>query len=232
MVTEEKSKIRSLLPRAHRALSNPCFSAQKCISVREKSLFVSQVMANRRSNLKGLKVEDILNEELRREMGVEEDPATGKLRISQRFTQINEWEDIMHSVYELPIELEGYSKKIADLESLKEIVDRFSRQDFDNVKRSESRKKQLRQFVKTMNMYYNVIFTKGSEKTGYGVLIYFPDLNKNAERSSGIVLVERKLLSKGNSSTRFERARFDDFLVEVRPFIEILGDLYRETRKT
>jgi hypothetical protein len=189
-------------------------------------------MANRKSNLKGLKVEDILNEELRREMGVEEDPETGKLRMSQRFTQINEWEDIMHSVYQLPIELEGYSKKISDLESLKEIVDRFSKQDFDNVKRSESRKKQLKQFVKTMNMYYNVVFWKGSEKIGYGVLIYFPNLNKDAERSSGIVLVEKKSMIRGKSATKFERARFDDFLIEVRPFIEILGDLYRETRKS
>ena len=189
-------------------------------------------MSNRRSRLKGLKVEDILNEELRREMGVEEDPQTGKLRMSQRFTQINEWEDIMHSVYELPIELEGYSKKVSELESLKEIVDRLSRQDFDNVKRSESRKKQLRQFVKTMNMYYNLVFTKGPEKIGYGVLIYFPNLNKDAERSSGIVLVEKKLMKKGKSETKFERARFDDFLIEVRPYIEILGDLYRKDKKT
>jgi len=173
-----------------------------------------------------------LNEELRREMGVEEDPQTGKLRMSQRFTQINEWEDIMHSVYELPIELEGYSKKVSELESLKEIVDRLSRQDFDNVKRSESRKKQLRQFVKTMNMYYNLVFTKGPEKIGYGVLIYFPNLNKDAERSSGIVLVEKKLMKKGKSETKFERARFDDFLIEVRPYIEILGDLYRKDKKT
>jgi len=189
-------------------------------------------MPDRRSRLKGLRVEDILNEELRREMGVEEDPETGKLRMSQRFTQINEWEDIMHSVYELPIELEGYSKRISELEYLKEIVDRLSKQDFDNVKRSESRKKQLSQFAKKMNMYFNLVFTKGSEKIGYGVLIYFPNLNKEAERSSGIVLVEKKITNKGKSETRFERARFDDFLIEVRPFIEILGDLYRETRKT
>ncbi|MDA4111715.1 MAG: hypothetical protein OK439_04200 [Thaumarchaeota archaeon] len=189
-------------------------------------------MSNRRSRLKGLKVEDILNEELRREMGVEEDPQTGKLRMSQRFSQINEWEDIMHSVYELPIELEGYSKKISDLESLKELVDRLSRQDFDNVKRSESRKKQLKQFVRTMNMYYNLVFTKGSDKIGYGVLIYFPNLSKDAERSSGIVLVEKKFTRKGKSETKFERAKFDDFLIEVRPYIEILGDLYRKDKKT
>jgi hypothetical protein len=188
--------------------------------------------SSRKSQLKGLKVEDILNEELRREMGVEEDPRTGKLRLNQRFSQINAWEDIMHSVYELPIELEGYSKKITELDSLKELVDRLSRQDFDSVKRSESRKKQLRQFVKTMNMYYNLVFAKGDEKTGYGVLIYFPDLKDDAERSSGIVLVEKKSMKKnGKFQTKFEKARFDDFLIDVKPYIDMLGNLYRKSRR-
>ncbi|HVB11637.1 MAG TPA: hypothetical protein VNE86_00790 [Nitrososphaerales archaeon] len=188
-------------------------------------------MPSHKSHLRGLKVEDILNEELRREMGVEEDPKTGRLKLSQRFSQINEWEDIMHSVYELPIELEGYTKPVSELQSLKEIVNKLSKQDFDNVKRSESRKKQLSQFVKTMNMYYNVVFSKGSEKIGYGVLIYFPALIKDAERSSGIVLVEKKVTKGGKSDTKFERAKFNDFLIEVRPFIEIIGDLYRKSRK-
>ena len=182
--------------------------------------------------LKGLKVEDVLNEELRREMGLEADPETGRTKLQQRFSQINEWEDIMNSVYKLPIELEGYTKKVTDLVSLKEIVDRLSKQDFDNVKRSESRKKQLKEFVKTMNMYYNVIFTKGGEKVGYGVLMFFPNLEKSdAERSSGIVLVERRAMSDGKTDIKFERAKFDDFLIEVRPYIEIIGDLYRREKK-
>ena len=188
-------------------------------------------MPSHKSHLKGLKVEDILNEELRREMGVEDDPKTGRMKLSQRFSQINEWEDIMHSVYELPIELEGYAKPVSEMRMLKEIVDRLSKQDFDNVKRSESRKKQLKQFVKTMNMYYNLVFVKGSEKTGYGFLIYFPDLLKDAERSPGIVLVEKKVMKSGKSETKFERAKFDDFLIDVRPYIEILGDLYRKKIK-
>ncbi|MGI0092354.1 MAG: hypothetical protein ACREBS_11660 [Nitrososphaerales archaeon] len=187
---------------------------------------------SQKSQLQGLKVEDILNEELRREMGVEEDPRTGRLKLSKRFSQINEWEDIMHSVYDLPIELEGYTKHVSELQALKEIVNSLSNQDFDSVKRSESRKKQLRQFVRTMSMYYNIVFTKGKEKTGYGVLIYFPDMKKDAERSSGIVLVEKKVIRGGRSETRFERAKFDDFLIDVRPYIEITGDLYRKTRKS
>lgn len=186
-----------------------------------------------KSKFANLKVEDILNEELRREMGVEPEPETGKLRIHQKFSSIDDWEDIMHSVYELPIELEGYTKKVSEMQSLKEMIDILSSQEFENVKRSESRKKQLTQFVSTMNMYYNLVVTrKNGERIGYGALIYFPHLKKeNPERSSGIVLAERKVMKDDKSDTRFERAKFDDFLVEVKPFIEVLGNLYRKTRK-
>jgi vacuolar-type H+-ATPase subunit I/STV1 len=182
--------------------------------------------------LRGLKVEDLLNEELRREMGAEADPATGRLKVHQKLSQITDWEDIMHSVYELPIEFEGYTKKVSELQSLREMVDALSSQNFDNVKRSESRRKQLKEFVRTMHMYYNLVFSRQDEKTGYGALIYFPELKKdNAERSSGIVLVERKVIRGGKTDTRFERARFDDFLIDVKPYIEILGNLYRKSRR-
>jgi hypothetical protein len=180
----------------------------------------------------GLKIEDILNEELRREMGVEEEPGSRKLRLQQKFSSIDDWEDIMHSVYELPIEIEGYTKNVSEMHLLKEMIDILSSQEFENVKRSESRKKQLSQFVSTMNMYYNLVVTKSGERIGYGALIYFPDLKqKNPERSSGIVLAERKVTRDGKADTRFERARFDDFLVDVKPYIEMLGNLYRKTRK-
>jgi hypothetical protein len=189
-------------------------------------------MTVRKKRYSGLKVEDILNEELRREMGVETEPGTGKLKLQQRFGSVDAWEDIMHSVYELPIELEGYSKKVSELHSLKEMIDVLASQDFTSVKRSESRKRQLKDFVRTMSMYYNLVFTKRGEKVGYGALIFFPRFNRsNPERSSGIVLVERKVMRNGKSESRFERARFDDFLVEVRPYIDTLGNLYRKTRK-
>jgi hypothetical protein len=182
--------------------------------------------------LTGIKVEDLLNEELRREMGVEPDKSTGKLKLQQRFSSINEWEDIMHSVYQLPIELEGYTKKVSEMDSLKEMVDLLSKQKFDSVKRSESRKKQLSQFTKTMSMFYNLVVRLGAERIGYGALIFFPSLkNESPDRSSGIVLIEKKTISGSKTATRFERARFDDFLVEVRPYIEVLGDLYRKSRR-
>jgi hypothetical protein len=185
-----------------------------------------------KSGLSGIKVEDLLNEELRREMGVEPDRQTGKLKLQQRFSSINEWEDIMHSVYQLPIELDGYAKKVSEMESLKEMIDLLSSQKFDSVKRSESRKKQLGQFTRTMSMFYNLVVGRGSERIGYGALIFFPNLkNDNPERSSGIVLMEKKTIKDSKSESRFERARFDDFLVEVRPYIEVLGDLYRKTKR-
>jgi hypothetical protein len=188
--------------------------------------------AESKRNLSGIKVEDLLNEELRREMGVEPDRETGRLKLQQRFSSINEWEDIMHSVYELPIELDGYVKRVGDMDFLKEMIDILSSQKFDSVKRSESRKKQLGQFTKTMSMYYNLVVRQGAERTGYGALIFFPGLKGDKpERSPGIVLIEKKTIKDSKSSSRFERAKFDDFLVEVRPFIEVLGDLYRKTRR-
>lgn len=166
-------------------------------------------------------------------MGVETESQTGRLKLQRRFNSIDDWEDIMHSVYQLPIELEGYTKKVSEMQSLKEMIDILSSQHFENVKRSESRKKQLSQFVNTMNMYYNLIFTKkNSERIGYGALIYFPHLKQDdPERSSGIVLAERKVMKDQKIDTRFERAKFDDFLLDVKPYIEMLGNLYRKSRK-
>lgn len=192
-----------------------------------------ELSQSKNKKLRGLKIEDILNEELRREMGAESEPKTGKLKLQQTFSSVDEWEDIMHSVYELPIELEGYTKNVSEMHSLKEMIDTLSSQKFKSVKRSESRKKQLTQFVNTMHMYYNLIFTlENGERVGYGALIYFPKLDtKDPERSSGIVLAERKVTRDGRPETRFERAKFDDFLLDVKPYIEMLGNLYRSIRK-
>lgn len=169
------------------------------------------------------KIEDILAEQLKREMFV-----TSGLK----FRYVDDWDTVMHSVYELPIEYDGYVKKAADMSFVKEIADILSKGEFDDVKRSESRRKQMKEFVKTMHMYYNLVFTRGDVKTGYGVLIYFPELKgDNPERSRGIVLMAKYVDKDGKGALSFEKARFDDFLLEVKPYIEILGDLYRKTRK-
>jgi hypothetical protein len=191
------------------------------------------VRQGKNKSLEGLKVEDVLNEELRREMGAESEPKTGRLKLQQKFNSIDEWEDIMHSVYQLPIELEGYTKKVSEMQSLKEMIEALSSQKFKSVKRSESRKKQLTQFVNTMHMYYNLVFTmEKGDRIGYGALIYFPNLDsKDPERSSGIVLAERKVTKDGHFDTRFERAKFDNFRLDVKPYIEMLGNLYRSSRK-
>jgi hypothetical protein len=170
---------------------------------------------------KKLTIEDVLSDEVKREMNLD----------TETFVVLDDWDSVMHSVYQMPIEYAGYTKKVSDLKILKEMIDALASPSFDNVKRSESRKKQLEQFTKTLSMYYNLVFTKGERKTGYGALIHFPKLKPQSERSGGIVLVAKMDVTGQKRNTTFERAKFDDFLVEVKPYINLLGDLYRQNRK-
>lgn len=170
---------------------------------------------------KRLTIEDILSDELKREMNLDE----------KTFVVLDDWDTVMQSVYRMPIEYSGYSKKVSDLKLLKEMIDTLAAANFDNVKRSESRKKQLEEFKRTLSMYYNVIFMKGKKKVGYGALLHFPRLKDSAERSGGIVLAAKIVVEGGKHTSSFEKGRFDDFLVEVKPYINLLGDLYRQSRK-
>ena len=170
---------------------------------------------------KKLTVEDILSDELKREMNMDTDT----------FAVLDDWDSIINSVYQLPIEYAGYTIKVGDMKLLKEMINALAAGEFDNVKRSESRKKQLAQFTKTLSMYYNLVFTRGTKKIGYGALIHFPRLRANPDRSGGIVLSAKIVVDRGKHSVAFERGKFDDFLVEVKPYINLLGDLYHQTRK-
>lgn len=170
---------------------------------------------------KRLTVEDVLSDEIKREMNLD----------TETFVVLDDWDSVMHSVYQMPIEYAGYTKKVSDLKLLREMIDALASAEFDSVKRSESRKKQLQQFTKTLSMYYNLVFTKGERKIGYGALIHFPKLKSHAERSGGIVLAAKMEVTGQKRNTSYERAKFDDFLVEVKPYINLLGDLYRQTRK-
>ena len=168
-----------------------------------------------------LTVEDILSDELKREMNLDTDT----------FAVLDDWDSVMNSVYQMPIEYAGYTNRVGEMKLLKEMVDRLESADFDQVKRSESRKKQLAQFKTTLSMYYNVIFTKEKKKVGYGALIHFPKLKSDPDRSGGIVLAAKLVVEGGKHRVSFERGKFGDFLVEVKPYINLLGDLYRQTRK-
>lgn len=166
-------------------------------------------------------VEDVLSDELKREMNLDTDT----------FAVLDDWDSVMQSVYQMPIEYAGYTNRVGEMKVLREMIDTLAAADFDSAKRSESRKKQLAQFTKTLSMYYNLVFTKGKGKVGYGALIHFPRLKANPDRSSGIVLMAKIILAGSKHTTAFERGKFDDFLVEVKPYINLLGDLYRQTRK-
>jgi hypothetical protein len=170
---------------------------------------------------KKLTVEDILSDELKREMNLDTDT----------FAVVDDWDSVMNSVFQMPIEYAGYTNDVRGMKLLKEMIDTLASSDFDSVKRSESRKKQLAQFTKTLSMYYNLVFTKGKKKVGYGALIHFPKLKATPERSGGIVLAAKIVVDGGKRPTAFERGKFTDFLVEVKPYINLLGDLYRKSRK-
>ncbi len=168
-----------------------------------------------------LTMDDVLSDELKREMNLD----------TKTFVVLDDWDTVMQSVYKMPLESAGYTKKVGDLKLLKEMINALASSDFDSVKRSESRKKQLAQFTKTMSMYYNFVLTKGKRKVGYGALIHFPRLKSKPERSSGVVIGAKIVEENGKYSSTFERAKFDDFLAEVKPYINLLGDLYRQSRK-
>ena len=168
-----------------------------------------------------LTVEDVLSDELKREMNLDTDT----------FAVLDDWDSVMNSVYQMPIEYAGYTRRVSELKLLKEMIDTLAAADFDQVKRSESRKKQLAQFTKTLSMYYNVVFTRREKKIGYGALIHFPKLKSDPDRSGGIVLAAKIVFEGGKHAVTFERAKFEDFLVEVKPYVNLLGDLYRQTRK-
>jgi hypothetical protein len=172
---------------------------------------------------KALRLEEVLENELKGEM---------KLELSRPFSAV-EWDETLDTVFSMPISYEEFTKKASELQLIREIVDRFSKGDYDDVARSESRRKQLAAYTNTMQMYYNLIFRKGKRRIGYGALILFPRLKeKEPERSGGVVLFSRLIKEgEGHQEIEFERAAFDDFLLEVRPYVELLGELYRKSKK-
>lgn len=170
---------------------------------------------------KKLTVEDVLSDELKREMNLD----------TKTYVVLDDWDAVMNNVYQMPIEYAGYTSKVSEMRLLREMIDGLATSEFDNVKRSESRKKQLEQFTKTLSMYYNLVFTKGKKKVGYGALFHFPKLKKQPERSGGIVLAAKIVVEGDKRTSTFERGKFDDFLVEAKPYVNLLGDLYRQSRK-
>jgi hypothetical protein len=137
---------------------------------------------------KKLTVEDIPSDELKRERNLD------------TFAVVDDWDSVVHSVCQMPIEHAAYTNRVSDRRILKEMIDTLEASDFDNVKRSESRKKRLAQFTRTLSMYYNLVFTKGKKKVSYGALLPFPKLGANPDRSGGLVLPPR-LWSMGRSAT-------------------------------
>jgi hypothetical protein len=160
-----------------------------------------------------LAVEDILPDEFKREK-----PRHRRLRSVGRLR----FGDAQ------PIEYAGYNNKVGDMKILYEMTDMLAGTDF-SVKSSESQKKQLAQFTKAPSTYCNLVFTK--KIADYRGLTHFPKLKADSDRSTRIVSAAKSVVDGGNHETASERGKFNDFLVEVKSYVNLLGDIYRQTFK-
>lgn len=118
-----------------------------------------------------------------------------------------------------------YRKRVVEMSILKEVVHRLSKRGFDEVTLSEG---YSRARGRSWRIHYSLVFRSGEEKIGYAALIYIPELQRDHERSGGVVLAIRYSEKDGEKS---EGAKFDDYLMEVKPHIEVIGDLYRRARR-
>lgn len=166
-------------------------------------------------------IEDVLAQETIREMrrSIEAEGSFGE-----------DWDTILYAADYLPLSLTSCRKTVDELKFLTEIKARLLARDFDEARRSQSRKGGEKKIKKKMNIFYDIIFRKGKEATGYGVLI---QLNltggKGPSQSGGYALMTKVQRSVPDSETMAsECARFSNYEKEVKPVIAEIGDLYRK----
>ena len=114
---------------------------------------------------------------------------------------------------------------------LKEVIRTLLHRRFDAVWRTEARRRPAK---KSWHTLYSIVFRDGETVSGYAAIINIPELNSNdVEKSQGTLHAAKITItsSNGEELVEFEDAQFNDYSAEVKPNIEILGSLYRRTRK-
>lgn len=138
---------------------------------------------------------------------------------------------VMNSVCQTPAGYRRYANKVGGMEISKEVTDSIASKDIDNVKRSHYLKKQLKLFTKSLSIHYNLVHIRGKEKICFYALIHFLGPKSDRGRRGWVVLAAKTIESGERHTSTFERLEFDDFLLEVRAFINLLGDLYHRRTK-
>jgi hypothetical protein len=166
-------------------------------------------------------IEDVLAHETRKEM----------LRSIEAESKYGEdWDTILYAADYLPLSLTKCRKTVGELTFLVEMKSRLVNRDFDETKRSQSRKGGEKKIKKKKHIFYDIVFRKGSEATGYGALIQLSLVDgKDPYQSGGYVLMTKVQRSdSGSEAVAFECARFSNYAKEAKPLIDEIGNLYRK----
>jgi len=121
-----------------------------------------------------------------------------------------------------------YRSRVVEMSILKDVVQMLSKRRFEETSLSEVHR---RTRGKGWGIYYSLILRSDDMSLGYGALIYISELKRIFERSGGVVLAARYSEGRGGEELKFEWASFDNYLVEVKPHMEMIYNLYCRTRR-
>jgi hypothetical protein len=113
------------------------------------------------------------------------------------------------------------------MDLLKEVMQLLSKRRFEEVRRIEVKQKTSR---KNLFSLWSIILRNKEEIFGFAAIILIPELCRDIEKSRGIVYAAKHHIAS-EEVIKFEKAIFQNYQQEVRPQIEILGNLYRRTRR-
>lgn len=184
-------------------------------------------MAVRRSRGQGrsigqravVSVRDLLIEELRREIVVPASRVSPPLNV--------DWGRLLRRAASEP---DFRPKRVVEMQLLKEVIRTLLHRRFEDVRRSEARRHPAK---KSWHTLYSIVFRDGEAVSGYAAMINIPELScEEVENSPGTIHAARVTVnSDGEETVEFEDAQFNNYSAEVKPNIEILGNLYQRTRK-
>ena len=163
------------------------------------------------------KVKSILIQELKNNMFV-----TSESRLISA-----DWGIVLKKAFRSDFILKSINKKVVGMDLLKEVMQLLSKRRFEEVRRIEVKQKTSR---KSWFSLYSVILRDKEEIFGFAAIIFVPEICRDIENSHGVIYAVRHHIAN-EEDTMFEKAAFENFQQEVRPQIEILGNLYRRTRR-
>jgi hypothetical protein len=154
-----------------------------------------------------LRVENLLKEELER-----------NISNSSKETGKSNWKRILRREFNL-------DKRVIEMSMLKEVIHILSRKEFNDVSRGEIRKE-----ASGRNLFYYIIFYK-EYLLAFACIINILELGHKIDSSKGVIHAIRYQIINNERAIDYEHASFINYEIEVKNYIEIIGNLYRKARK-